>query len=467
MNNKIIKSIIVILIGVAVWYLPHPEAVTLKAWHLFAIVFATIIGLILQPLPIGAVALMGVLVTILTETFKLEEALSGFANSTVWLIVSAFMIARSFISTGLGKRIAFKIISLMGDSTLKLGYAIVISDAIISPAMPSSGARAGGVLFPIVKGLSSALNSEPGESRRKAGAFFMQTLWQGNTITNGMFLTSMAGNPLIALLALQTFGVEISWTLWATGAIVPALVSLIVIPYVLYKIYPPEITSFPEGKRIAKEELSKIGPMSFHEKVVIGVFLGALTLWATGTITKLDATTVGILATSVLLAFGTLKWNEFTGESGAWDTLIWMGALITLAGGLSKLGFVKWFAGAMAASMVGTNWMIAMGILLLIYVYSHYFFASLTAHITAMYATFGAVTIAAGANPMLVALVFAYASNLMMPITHYGGAPAPIIFGANYVTQNEWWKLGFITTLINLTIWTFIGGLWWKIIGLW
>ena len=111
--------------------------------------------------------------------------------------------------------------------------------------------------------------------------------------------------------------------------------------------------------------------------------------------------------------------------------------------------------------------MVAMGILLLIYVYSHYFFASLTAHITAMYATFGAVTIASGANPTLVALVFAYASNLMVPITHCGGAPAPIIFGANYVTQNEWWKLGFITTLINLFIWTFIGGLWWKVIGLW
>lgn len=84
-----------------------------------------------------------------------------------------------------------------------------------------------------------------------------------------------------------------------------------------------------------------------------------------------------------------------------------------------------------------------------------------------MYATFGAVAIAAQAPAYLVALVFAYASNLMMPITHYGGAPAPIIFGAGYVTQNEWWRLGFITTLVNLCIWTFIGGAWWKILGLW
>ena len=467
MKNKIIKGLVVISIGIIVWFLPHPDAVTPQAWHLFAVVLATIIGLILQPLPIGAVAFMGVTISVLTGIFKPAEALSGYASTTIWLIVSAFMIARGFINTGLGKRIAYKIISLMGDSTLKLGYSIVISDAIISPAMPSSGARAGGVLFPIVKGLASALNSEPGKTRKRAGAFFMQTLWQGNTITNGMFLTSMAGNPLIALLALQTFGVEITWTLWALGAIVPGIVSLVVIPYVLFKIYPPEIKKYPEAKDIAKRELEKMGAMSFSEKVIVFVFIGALILWATGSLTGINATTVGMLAVCTLLLFGALKWSDVIGEKGAWDTLIWMGSLITLAGGLSKLGFVTWFANVMADSMQGYSWMLAMGILLLIYVYSHYFFASLTAHITAMYATFGAVAIAAGGDAVFVALVFAYASNLMMPITHYGGAPAPIIFGANYVTQNEWWKLGFITTFINLIIWTLIGGVWWKFLGLW
>ena len=198
MNNAV-KALAIIIIGLAVWFSPNPEGVSKEAWHLFAIVLATILGLILQPLPIEAVAMIGVTVAILTKVMKPAEALGGFASTTIWLIVAAYMIARGFIKTGLGRRIAYKIISILGDSTLKLGYAIVISDAVISPAMPSSGARAGGVMFPIVNSLSKALGSEPDEgSRKKAGAFFMQTLWQGNTITNGMFLTSMAGNPLIA-----------------------------------------------------------------------------------------------------------------------------------------------------------------------------------------------------------------------------------------------------------------------------
>lgn len=467
-NSNIIKATIVLTIGFIIWFMPHPEGVSTQAWNLFAIVLATILGLILQPLPIGAVAFIGVTIAILTKVMKPAEALVGFSSTTIWLIVSAYMIARGFIKTGLGKRIAYKIISLLGDSTLKLGYSIVISDAVISPAMPSSGARAGGIMFPIVNSLSKALGSNPDQaSRKKAGAFFMQTLWQGNTITNGMFLTSMAGNPLIASLALSAFGVEISWTLWALGAIVPAICSLIVIPFVLYKIYPPQIKDFPQGKKIAKEELDAMGPMRKNEKLMLIVFVGSLILWATGGLTGINATNVGMIAVSVMVIFGVLEWNDIISEKGAWDTLVWMGALITLAGGLNKSGFIKWFSELVASSMGGLDWIAVLIILLLIYVYSHYMFASLTAHITAMYSAFGAVAIAAGASPVFVALVFAYASNLMMPITHYGGAPGPIIFGAGYNTQNEWWKLGFITTLINLFIWTIIGGFWWKILGLW
>ncbi|MDU6828074.1 DASS family sodium-coupled anion symporter [Campylobacter sp.] len=359
---KLIKALIVVLIGVAIWFCPHPEAVTAQAWHLFAIVVATIVGLIVQPLPIGAVAFIGVTIAVLTNVLSPKDALAGFGNTTIWLIFCAFILARGFIKTGLGRRIAYKIISLIGDSTLKISYGIVLSDLIISPAMPSSGARAGGILFPIVRGLSSALGSEPENSRKKAGAFFMQTLWQGNTITNGMFLTSMAANPLIAKLAADTFNVQISWTLWALGALVPGLISLAVIPYVLYKIYPPQIKRYPEGKAIAKKELENIGPMSYGEKVVTSVFIGALVLWATGNITGLNATTVAMLAVCVLIVFGVLSWDDVLLEKGGWDTLIWMGALITLAGGLSKLGFVKWFAGYASGAVGGISWVVALGI---------------------------------------------------------------------------------------------------------
>lgn len=162
----------VILLGAVIWFLPHPDAITPIAWHLFAVFAATIAGFILQPLPIGAVAFIGVSVAALLGVVSVKVAISGYGNSTIWLIVCAFLLARAFIKSGLGSRIAYLIIKAIGKSSLTLGYAITLSDFVISPATPSSTARAGGIIYPIIRSLSTALHSEPDDgTARKFGAY--------------------------------------------------------------------------------------------------------------------------------------------------------------------------------------------------------------------------------------------------------------------------------------------------------
>ena len=467
MNGKFVRALATIALGAILWFIPVPQGVTPQAWHLMAIFVATIFGFILQPMPIGAVALVSITFTAVVGVLKPAEALSGFSNTTIWLIVSAFLFAKGFIKTGLGRRIAYVLIRAIGDSTLKLGYTLVLSDLIISPATPSNTARAGGIIFPIVRSLCTAFDSEPGTSARKVGSYLMQTAYQGNTITSAMFLTSMAGNPLIALLAAQALHIQINWGQWALAAAVPGLISVLVVPYFLYKFYPPEITKTPEAKSLAAAELKKMGAMSRGEKIVSLVFVGALALWSTSQYTKLDATVVAMMAVVVMLATEVLEWKDVLEEKGAWDTLIWMGSLVGLADFLSKLGFIPWFAKAVAASIAGVPWVPAFVILTVVYLYAHYAFASLTAHITAMYSAFIAVAVAAGAPPYLAALALGFMSNLCMSLTHYAAGPSPIYFGAGFVDQNTWWRLGFIISVINLIIWVGFGAIWWKVLGLW
>src|SRR5678815_5221445 len=90
----------------------------------------------------------------------------------------------------------------------------------------------------------------------------------------------------------------------------------------------------------------------------------------------------------------------------------------------------------------GWKWWLALASLLLIYFYAHYVFASITAHVTAMFVPFLIVILAAGAPPYLAVLSLAYFSNLAAALTHYGTTPAPIYFGAGYTTQRTWWTLG-------------------------
>ena len=133
LGTRIKRGLIVVIIGVLIWYSPVPTGVKPEAWHLLAIFVATIVGLILTPIPMGAVVILGVMMTALTGVLKIGQVLSGFANNTVWLIVSAFLIARGFIITGLGRRIAFNFIRAFGRKTLGLAYAIEASDLVISP----------------------------------------------------------------------------------------------------------------------------------------------------------------------------------------------------------------------------------------------------------------------------------------------------------------------------------------------
>ena len=106
-------------------------------------------------------------------------------------------------------------------------------------------------------------------------------------------------------------------------------------------------------------------------------------------------------------------------------------------------------------------------LLILAYLYAHYMFASTTAHITAMFGAFYTAGIALGAPPMLFALLMAAASSIMMTLTHYATGTSPVIFGSGYTSLGEWWKAGFIMSVVNIIVFAVIGGIWWKMLGYW
>ena len=460
--------VLTVLVGVAIWFAPVPEGVDPKAWQLLAIFVATIVGIISKPLPMGAVAMAGMMATAVTGTLTIGQSLSGFSNTVIWLIVLAFFVARGFIKTGLGARIAYLFVALLGKKTLGLSYGLIASDLVLAPAIPSNTARAGGVVYPILRSLAKAYGSEPDDgTARKIGAYLTKVAFQGTVITSAMFLTAMAANPLAASLAGEQ-GVTITWTGWAVAALVPGLVSLIVIPFLIYRMYPPEIKETPAAAQMAREELKKMGPMGVNEWLMLGVFILLLVLWIFAPqLGDLSATTAALIGLVALLVLGVLTWKDVLNETGAWDTLVWFSALVMMATFLNSLGLITWFGDGVAGTVQGMDWIWAFLALSLVYFYSHYLFASNTAHVSAMYAAFLAVAIAVGTPPLLAALVLAFFSNLFSSMTHYGTGPAPVLFGSGYVELGDWWKIGFVVSVVNIVIWLGIGGVWWKVLGIW
>ncbi|MFA9454434.1 MAG: DASS family sodium-coupled anion symporter, partial [Candidatus Aminicenantaceae bacterium] len=262
-------------------------------------------------------------------------------------------------------------------------------------------------------------------------------------------------------------GIDISWGRWALAALVPGLCSLVVIPYLIFRLYPPEITRTPEAVELARGELKKMGGLKPKEGIMLGAFFLLLVLWIFGRNIGLHSTAAALTGLGILLVSGVLTWNDILSEKTAWDTLVWFAALVMMAAHLNTLGFITWFSRTVSAQVSALGWVQAFLILALVYFYSHYFFASNTAHVSSMYAPFLAVSVAAGAPPLLAALVLAFFSNLFSSMTHYGTGPAPVFFGSGYVSMGVWWRLGFLVSLVNIFIWLGVGGLWWKLLRIW
>jgi divalent anion:Na+ symporter, DASS family len=487
LRSLLFKWTITILAGVIIYLLPTPTGITDQSWRLLAIFLATIVGSIVRPVPGGAMVLIGIAVVALTrsmplsdavtstvtdpktlETLRLKATLAGYADPVVWLVLAAFFIARGMIKTGLGRRIALLFIRAFGHRSLGLGFSLVGTDFLLATVIPSNGARCGGITFPITKSLAEEYDSRPGPTANRLGAFLMTFVYQCEVIICATFLTGQAGNLIIQRLARQQTGFDLNYTQWMLGGIVPGVISIIVTGTLLYHLNKPEVTRTPGAADFARRELTKMGRTSGAEKLMLGVFALVGLLWGTtNRLHTIDYAVVALVGICVLLISGVLDWADLVSERDAWDVFIWYGGMVRLAEALGETGITKRFAEVASGFTAGWRWWAALAVLALLYFYAHYAFASISAHALAMYLPFLIVVIAAGAPSILAVALLAYFSNLSAGLTHYGTTPGPIYFGAGYVTQQRWWKLGLLASVPNILIWTVVGLVWWKFLGWW
>ncbi|KAL9160775.1 hypothetical protein ABFS82_08G223000 [Erythranthe guttata] len=468
---KPLPLLICIAIGLTLRFaVPKPHSLSPEAWSLLAIFITTVSGLILSPLPVGAWAVVCLTASVVTRTLTFAAAFSAFTNEVIWLIVVSFFFSRGFVKTGLGDRIAMFFVRCLGKSTLGLSYGLVFGELAISPGMPSSTSRAGGIFLPIIKSLSLGVDSKPKDpSSRKMGAYLIQSQNQSNNSTSAIFLTASAQNMLCIKLA-ESVSVPIPnrWITWFKAACIPGIVSLLATPVILYKIYPPEIKVTPDAPDMAKRKLEQMGPVKRDEWIMILTLLLTIALWIAGEAINMASVVAALIGLAILLLLGVLNWDDCLSEKQAWDTLTWFAVLVGMATQLTVLGVVPWMSKSVADFLKShsISSLGAFGILQTSYFFIHYLFASQTAHVGAVYAAFLSMHLASGVPGLLSALALSYITNLFGTITHYSSGQAAIYYAAGYVELRHVFLLGITMALINVVIWALVGAAWWKILGL-
>lgn len=460
MSKQTIGMIVPIAMLFVFWFLPTPQGLSLEGWHFLAIFLAVIIGLVIEPVPAALVGLVGISVVALlglvgkTPAANVKWALSGFSNSTIWLIFAAFMFAMGYQKTGLGKRISLVMIKYMGKSSLGLGYAVAFADLVLSPFMPSNTARGGGTIYPIAINIPIIFGSTPEHEPRKMGAYITWIAMTATCVTSSMFLTALAPNLLAIDLIAKGANITIEWGAWAKIMVPLMLPLFLVTPLLVYWIYPPTQKTSPEAPAWAAEELKKMGTISLKE-ILMASFAGlALILWIFGKEFKIDATIAAVSIVAAMVLTRVITWDDVIGNKPAWNIFIWFATLVALASGLNDVGVLKWIGKGTEVYLSGLTPTMLMISMIVFFFMLHYFFASLTAHTTALLPIFIVIAAKLIAPEQLTTFMILLTSTigLMGIITPYGTGPSPIWYGAGYISQGKWWALGAIFALIFMSV---------------
>jgi len=485
-----------LVVGAGIALAPVPEGLTANAWLYFALFAAVMLAVVTEPMPIAAVGLTGIVAGGVSGLVRESPAqatawaLSGFANSTVWLIFAACTFALGYENTGLGRRIALLLVRALGKSTLGLGYAAAFSDLALAPFMPSNTARSGGTIYPILANIPGLYGSKPNDpSARQLGSYLIYTALAVTCVTSSMFATALAPNVLALTLVQSTINVTILWADWFLAALPVGVILLATVPLLLYKIYPPEIKESPDAPRWAAEELRGMGPITRREIALLVLVTLALVLWIGSALPlflrslsphplvsaaltlwvdaarslegKIDATMVALLVVVLMLLLRVVTWQDALTNGPAWNILIWLGTLVTMANGLSEVGFVKWLAESLAPYFAGHSVAVTMTLLVGSFYFLHYLFASVTSHVSALLPVFLSVAVQLpGATPLGWAMLLCLPLGLMGIITPYGTGPSPVYYSCGYIPGKDFWRLGFILGLLYFIAYVSIGVPW-------
>jgi divalent anion:Na+ symporter, DASS family len=453
------KQAVPFAIALGIWFCPIPAGLTAPAWHLFAVFAAAIGSVLIGAFPLLTASMLAVGAIVLTGTITPEQAYAGFANSSVLLVVIAFIVAQAVVKSGLGRRVSLFMVSRFGGSSLGLAYSIVLTDAAIAPAFPSNTAR-GGVLFPIVLSVARGAGSKPEEPEgRRLGGYLMFCGMASLAISSALWMTATSANP-VGVQIVQKAGLDITFGKWLLASVVPSVIALGLLPLLVGKIFPPRVGKTPDAPAAARKELADMGGMSREEWITAVTFVLMVAGWVFGNKLNLNTTSVAFMGFGVLLLANVITLDDITKQGDTLATFLWLAILFAMSGQLNELGFMGYVGERLASALGGLSWPTLYVTLIVLYVFIHYLFVSQTSQVLALLGVFLDVGTRGKVPVALMAFGLLFASSYFSVITPQGGSQNIIFAASGYLTQRELYTMGLIITLVFLAVYLLIGSPW-------
>lgn len=464
MNKKLIWLFVAFAaFAIVGWVLPTPTGLPYEGKMALACgAFAIIVWVT------GAVegALSGIMIVFLlalSHAAPVKVAFSGYANTSVWLIVVGFIMAGVMDEVGLSRRIAIHLISLAKGSCIRVYWAVAAAMLLLTFLVPSITARTL-LMLPIITGIGRSFNADRGKSNIVKALMFIVAM-AGTAMSIGV-LTAHVGNPITVGMIADATGHVISWSEWFKIGGPPAIILSLLIVLLLQFMYPPEIKQIDHVQTYVNEEIEKLGTMSRDEKYTLGVFIITLLLWATDSFTKLSVAVVGLFAIILLLfpKHGVIDWKVSQGKV-PWNVFVLYGGGLSLGAVLVTSGAATWIANTVFSPLHTLPVTLQVIAFIWIITVMQVLFTGGGPKTTALIPIIIAYAMATGINPVAFALILGMnmQHQYLLPVSNM---PNAIICSTPFVSSGELMKTGLITSIVACALMSLVAITYWNWLGL-
>lgn len=449
------------LITLGLLSLPAPLEMSTQAWTLVTLIIWMVIWWLTEAIPIPATALLPIPLMPILDIGGMKEVASQYAHPIIFLFLGGFIMAGAMQKWGLHKRIALRIVSVVGTNPTRIIGGFMLATAFLSMWISNTSATIMmyAVAISVIDFVAQKTNDE--KVIRSFGVALMLGIAYSGTIGGVGTLIGTPPNAFLASFLSNSYGIEIDFFTWMKFG-VPIVIVMIPTAWLLLTklIFPAEKIEIGNVSHLIEHELKELGPMTYAEKVVAGVFFCAALGWIfrssfvdlTGI--SINDTSIALIASLVLFSWpvsrreGTFILDWAVAKDLPWGILLLFGGGLALAFAFNTTGLATWIGESVSGLQVSVWLLILCVVVTIVYL------TEITSN-TATTATFlpilGAVAIGLELDPRMLAVPAAVAASMafMMPVAT---PPNAIVFTYEKMRLFDMMKAGFLLNIIAIFV---------------
>lgn len=459
----------IILISATVLFLAVlfflPDTITWSARSTISIMLYALILWAFAPIPIGLTSVFVLMLLLLLKPVDIEIVFSGFASPALFLIIGGMMMAIGVNHTLLIKRMTYSLLSVMGKSAKGIYIGFIILMQVQAFFIPATAVRAT-LMMPIVSNIIEETGTSKDSNFSKL--MYIGSAFGGN-ISGVAVLTAAIGNILAVEILRLYADVSISYLQWFIYAAPMWILLVIVIMYIVWKCYPPEVNSFDNLHKEMKNKNKALGNLTLDEKKCMAILGFTIILWLTESWHGYHPTFAALLAVILMALPGTgfIEWKKLLDVN--FGMILLLGATLSLGYSLIESGAIdllETLVSPQAVVNIFSNPWLAIPITIILSQIYHLGVTNVSTAVITILPVLISLSVQAGIDPVVMSVTSAI-SLLLGFLLVVETMPNVVAHSTGKVTQKDFLWPGILATIASIVIMTVVAYTYWRWIGFW